>query len=100
MTVAKLDMQAAVFGVRLREPFLEEHEFEIDKILHWTDSTNVLQWLHSAKKKQPVLVANRVAEILENSSINQWRHVGGKLNPADIATRGIFMEAHKTSEKF
>ena len=28
----------------------------------WTDSTTVLQWLHSLEK-QPVFVANRVAEI-------------------------------------
>ena len=28
MTVAKLEMQAAVFGVRLRELILEEHDIE------------------------------------------------------------------------
>ena len=37
MTVAKLEMQAAVFGVRLRELILEEHDIEVDQIIHWTD---------------------------------------------------------------
>ena len=37
MTVAKLEMQAAVFGVRLRELILEEHDIEVDRIVHWTD---------------------------------------------------------------
>ena len=98
MTVAKLDMQAAVFGVRLRELILEEHDIEVDRIVQWTDSTTVLQWLHASNNKQPVFVANRVAEILENSTIDQWRHVETKKNPADIGTRGMTVEALKESE--
>ena len=98
MTVAKLEMQAAVFGVRLRELILEEYDNEEDQIVHWTDSTTVLQWLHASNNKQPVFVANRVAEILENSTIDQLRHVEGKKNPADIGTRGMTVEALKESE--
>ena len=95
MTVAKLEMQAAVFGVRLRELILEEHDIEVDQIVHWTDSTTVLQWLHVSNNKQLVFVANRVAEILEKSTIDQWGHFEGKLNPADIRTRGMTVEALK-----
>ena len=40
-------------------------------------------------------MANGVAEILENSTIDRWRHVEGKLNPADIGTRGMTVEALK-----
>ena len=98
MTMVKLEMQAAVFGVRLRELILEEHDIEVDRIVHWTDSTTVLHWLHASNNKQPVFVANRVAEILENSNIDQWRHVGGKMNAADIGTRGLTVEALKESE--
>ena len=98
MTVAKLEMQAAVFGVGLRELTLEEHDIEKERIIHWTDSTTVLQWLHTSNNKQPVFVANRVAEILENSTIDQWRHVKVKLIPADIGTRGMTVEALKESE--
>ena len=95
MTVAKLEMQAAVFGVRLRELLLEEHDIEVDQIVHWTDSTTVLQWLHASNNKQPVFVANRVAEIPENSTNDQWLLVEGKLNPADIGNRGMTVEALK-----
>ena len=51
-----------------------------------------------ASRKQPVFVANRVAEILENSTIDQWRHVEGKMNPADIGTREMTVEALKEIE--
>ena len=98
MTVAKLEMQVAVFRVRLRELNLEEHDIEVDRIVHWRDSTTVLQWLHASNNKQPVFVANRVAEILEKSTIDQWRHVEEKMDPADIATRGMTIEALKESE--
>ena len=98
MTVAKLEMQAAVFGVRLQELILEEHDIEVDQIVHWTDSTTVLQWLHASNNKQPVFVANRVAEILENSTVDQWRHVEGKMNPVDIGTRRMTVEALNESE--
>ena len=52
----------------------------------------MLQWLHSADKKQNVCVANRAAEILENSTIDEWKHVKGEMNPSDIDTRGIPIE--------
>ena len=32
-------------------------------------------------------VAKRVAEILDSSTIDQWRHVEGTLNPTDNGTR-------------
>ena len=98
MTVAKLERQAALFGVRLRELILEQHDIEVDQIVHWTDSTTVLQWLHASNNKQPVFVANRVAEILENSAMDQRRHVEGTMNPAEIGTRGMTVEALKESE--
>ena len=97
MTVPKLELQAAVYGVRLRKQILNEHDVKIDKIYHWTDSSTVLQWLQAAHKKQQVFVANRAAEILENSSMDQWRHVKGVENPADIGTRGMSIEGLKES---
>ncbi|KAL6470498.1 hypothetical protein MHYP_G00216170 [Metynnis hypsauchen] len=33
-------------------------------------------------------VANRVSAILENSDVEQWRHVSTDVNPADCASRG------------
>ena len=55
----------------------------------WSDSTTVLQWIRHSDKKQQVFVANRVAEVLEATSVDQWRHVPGEINPADCGTRGL-----------
>ena len=55
----------------------------------WSDSTTVLQWLRNSDKKQPTFVANRVAEVLDSSTVDQWRHIAGDDNPADLGTRGL-----------
>ncbi|XP_075239333.1 uncharacterized protein LOC142334891 [Convolutriloba macropyga] len=96
-TIPKLELQAAVYGVRLKRQIVREHDVKIDKVYLWTDSSTVLQWLQSAHKKQQVFVANRAAEILESSSMYQWRHVKCIENPADIGTRGMSIEGLKES---
>ena len=73
----RIELQAAVHSVRLRTLIVQEHDIRINSVTHWTDSVTVLQRLHSADKKQIVFVANRAAEILENSTIDGWKHVKG-----------------------
>ena len=34
-------------------------------------------------------IANKIGEIQNSTNPEQWRHVPGELNPADLATRGI-----------
>ena len=63
----------------------------VDKIFMWTDSTIVLQWMNSTIK-HPIFIANRVSEILENTSVDQWSHVTTCDNPADAGTRGMSAE--------
>ena len=92
LSIPRLELQAAMYSVRLRTLIAEEHDLQIDSVTHWTDSVTVLQWLHSADKRQNVFVANRAAEILENSTIDEWKHVKGGLNPSDIGARGITIQ--------
>ena len=96
-TIPKLELQAAVYGVRLRSHILGEPNVKIDNINHWIDSSTVLQCLQSAHKKQQVFVANKAAEIRENSSLDQWRDVKSIENPADFGTKGMFIEGLKDS---
>ena len=71
-----------------RSMILKDHDVKIGKITHWSVSTTVLRWLQSAHKKQQVFVANRTAEILESSSMDQWKNVKGSETSEDIGTRG------------
>ena len=62
----------------------------------WTDSTTVLQWINS-NEKQPIFVANRICQILEYTSVDQWNHVASKDNPADAGTHGMSAEILRLS---
>lgn len=55
----------------------------------WCDSSIVLHWMHGHPNRLKTFVANRVSDIMECGNIKQWRHISGKENPADCATRGL-----------
>ena len=89
LTIPRLDLQAVVLGVRLKNSIVDEIDIEINEITFWTDSMHVLQYIQNERRRFLVFVTNRVAEIREHSNANQWRHVPGKENPADDITRGL-----------
>ena len=97
VSIPRLELQAALYSVRLRKLIIEEHDLLIDSVTHWTDSITVLQWLYSADRRQKnVFFANRAAEILEASTIDEWKHIKGQLK--DIGTRGITIEKLSESD--
>ena len=98
LSIPRLELQAAVMAVRLKEQIVKEHEMKINSCSFWSDSTTVLQWIHSSHRKKQVFVANRVAEILDTTDVSQWKHVSGINNPADVGTRAINIEELKRSE--
>jgi len=49
----------------------------------------VLKSIANPRKKFPVYVANRLAEIERSSKIENWQYVPTKLNPADEVSRGV-----------
>ena len=88
LTIPKLELQASLLASRLRKEVQRALTMRIDKTFTWTDSTTVLQWIHSIEK-QPVFVANRVAEILELTTTDEWNYVQSCDNTADAGTRGL-----------
>ena len=95
LSIPHLELQAAVMALRLNEMIVKEHESKIRSCNLWTDSTTVLQWIHSSHRKQQVFVANRVADTADVSQSNQ---VIGINNLADIGTRAINADQLKRSE--
>ena len=84
----RVEMQAAVMAVRLKEHIIQEHEMKINSCSFWSDSIILLQWIHGSHRKQQVFVANRV----DTTDDSQWKHVSGINNPEDIGTRAIIIE--------
>ena len=95
-SIPKLELQAALFDSRLKDDIEKALTLSVSKVFLWTDSTTALQWLNSTSK-QLVFVGNRVADILESTSIDQWFHVLSGNNPADTGTRSITADSLRQS---
>ena len=96
MTVPKLELQAALLAARLKPDICRALTVHISKFFMWTDSTTVYQWLNSTSK-QPIIVANRVCEILEHTNVNKRNHIASSDNPADVGTRDMSAEVLQSS---
>ena len=45
LLIPRLELQAAVMAVRLKEQIVKEHEKKINSCSFWSDSTTVLEWI-------------------------------------------------------
>jgi hypothetical protein len=88
VTIPRLELMGAVLSTRLAKSILKVLP-NVARTTYWTDSTNVLHWIRSESRTFKQFVANRVGEIHRATDPEQWRHVPGELNPADLPTRGM-----------
>ena len=89
ITVPRLELTAAAVSVRVSEQLRRELEVEVVKEVFWTDSKVVLGYIANEVRRFHVFVANRVQEIQERSSVEQWRYIDTERNPADDGSRGL-----------
>ena len=89
MSIPKLELQAAVIGVRLKTTVMEEVNLEIKKVFCWCDSKTVLIYIRNEHSNFGVYVAHRINEIRENSSVSQWHYIPSNMNVADDSTMCI-----------
>ena len=100
VSIPRLELMAAVLGVRLAETVSEKLEIPLSEHTLWTDSMDVIYWVQGHSRRLKSFVANRVAEIQRKTSPAQWRHVPGEKNPADDATRGLDLRDMSTESRW
>ena len=88
VNIPRLELTAALVSSKISYTLRKELEYEEVKETFWTDSKTVLGYINNDARRFHVFVGNRVQEIREKTSPDQWRYVGTKSNPADIASRG------------
>ncbi|XP_055923539.1 uncharacterized protein LOC129953986 [Eupeodes corollae] len=86
LSIPRLELQAAVLGVRLATTIKESHTLHIYEVLFLSDLKTVLSWINCSNRL-PAFVATRVGEILDTTSPRQWFHIRSNDNVADDGTK-------------
>ena len=97
LSIPRLELQAAVMAVRLKEQIVKEHVMKINSCSFSSYSITVLLWINSSHRKQQLFVAGRVAEKLDTTDVSQWKHVSGINNLLNIGTTAINIKELKIS---
>ena len=88
-SVPRLELMAAVLGLRLTRKVSELLQIPFENCTLWTDSKDVIFWIQGQSRRYKTFIANRLSEIHQKSSPRQWRHVPTNLNCAGNVTRGL-----------
>ncbi|KAK0136086.1 hypothetical protein N1851_028020 [Merluccius polli] len=97
MTLPRLELMGAVIAARLGSTLMKALQLDKTQLRLWTDSMIVLHWIRSSAHKWKQFVANRVTEIQTLTDPQSWSHCKGKINPADLPTRGLTVQDLKQS---
>ena len=98
VSIPRLELMAALLGLRLVKKACAAFKIPISEVLFWSDSINVLCWIRNDVRQFQSFVAHRISEIREATNTEQWQHVPGIQNPADLPSRGVTLDVLKSSD--
>ena len=81
-------MQAAVLSAKVSSVVRKELEVSVSRVAFWVDCMIVLFYIKNSTCRSKPFVANRLGLIHELTAVEDWHHVSGVDNPADIVSRG------------
>lgn len=86
ISIPRLELLGCIIGARLTKSVMKAMELDIPTF-YWSDSSTALAWIRR-NDEWGTFVGNRVREICQLSRTEEWRHVPGLKNPADLPSRG------------
>ena len=91
-SIARLELISAVLLVNMMSHVQKVYGIDSENIHYFSDSSIVLHWLYSGDMSWKPFVANQIKKIKKGSFIENWHHISGTENPADLASRGETLE--------
>ena len=86
-TTPRLELQAAVTAVRLKDKIAEIFDIQFVSIKFWVDCQIVLKYIQNTNCNFPTFLMNHLNEIRLNSNVVDRNFIPGNQNPADLCTR-------------
>ena len=97
-TIPRLELQSAILSARLEKSVKSAITIPLLQSTYWTDSKITLAYIQNEKRRFNVFVSNRVQMIKRFTCSDDWRHISGALNPADVLTRPVTVHHRKHTE--
>lgn len=89
VSIPRSELTAAVVSIKFSAMLQDELDYRNITEVYWTDSMMVLGYINNEARRFHVFVANRVQQIRDHSSKDQWNYVEFKSNPAYDTSRGL-----------
>ena len=90
--VPRLELTPALVNAIVGNSLLKELDYDQIDEIYWTDSRVVLGYIFNNARRFHTFVSNRIQQIRDLTSVDQWRYIATKFNQADVASRGL--DAH------
>lgn len=88
LSIPRLELMGALLGKEIYETVNATLSIPETNCYFWSDSACVLCWLKFKAENLEIFVSNRTVQIKEATRPENWFHVPGIVNPADIISRG------------
>ena len=89
VTIPRLELTAALLSVKISTFLKKERKYDAISEVFWTDSEVARGYISNDAKRFHIFVTDRVQQIRDYTSAEQWRKISTKENPADDASRRI-----------
>lgn len=89
ISIPRLELTTAALFVGISNILREELDVHVDGEVFWNDSQIALGYINIDVCRFKVFVAVRLKQILDHTSIKQWRLIESSSNPAGDASRGL-----------
>ncbi|XP_068692624.1 uncharacterized protein [Montipora foliosa] len=94
-TIPRRQLQVVVLATRMSKTILKKLDFQVHETYFWSDPMTSLHYIKNEMRRFQTFVVNRVSEIHETTSPEQWHHIPGVMNPVDEGSRGFSAEYSK-----
>ena len=75
ISIPRLELSAATLAVKVNRMIQDELDLKINRVVFWTDSTAVLQYIANKTDRFHTFVASHLAIIQDGSTLDQWKFV-------------------------